>query len=502
MKSVKWLLIISFLFALIGCGNFFTDDNTYLPDDLYSYEIDSSRKEELINLAIIGDYSVSVDTVKEELGAFIKSNSSNSSTSTRSANINDDEISIDVVDSLSYDIEKASSISRSTTIEQFDGVDFHIMTIENNSVGTKGYALTSNDRRIGTILMIIEDEEFSTEINDDPFFQIYLGNLECYIDSTAEIWNSITDTDLTQQRSTESTVTNDAYTYSNWSWTTNERCNLKTRWSQSRSPYPDAIRHYYGTYLGTTNGNKYITGCGAVAVAQIMAYKKYPQSCSSAEYSKLKNSSWSELTLNDGTLWDGKYEWDEMQTVKSAYLLNSDYEMQVAALFFDVAEGINSTYKYTGSASTSSGITNRLAFFKEKGYTYDSEQSYNFSAIKKSIDNNCPVMIRGYDEKDVETKNFLWWTYVVSVSYSGGHAWIIDGYATGSCTATNSTNNSSVIINTNFVHCEPGWGNSTRYGYYVSGVFDMSKSALLNDRSVDADMYYQHNIKIVTNIKP
>lgn len=61
----------------------------------------------------------------------------------------------------------------------------------------------------------------------------------------------------------------------------------------------------------------------------------------------------------------------------------------------------------------------------------------------------------------------------ITVSYTGGHAWVYDGYVSASSGGTTS----------NLLHCNWGWGGY-QDGYYISGAFNSDAGAEIYDREV------------------
>ena len=77
----------------------------------------------------------------------------------------------------------------------------------------------------------------------------------------------------------------------------NTKCILPINWNQNPSPFNDCI-------IAVKGGDAYYVGCGAIQVAQIMAFHKYAKTTISPNINTIKNK-WS-LAKN----WDGKYDFD------------------------------------------------------------------------------------------------------------------------------------------------------------------------------------------------
>lgn len=179
----------------------------------------------------------------------------------------------------------------------------------------------------------------------------------------------------------------------------------------------------------------------------------------------------------------------------------------LGALMYENAEGLKADYSITG---TNIKYINHVPFLKKKGFSCDSLANYPYNKIKKSIDNNCPVLIMGNSLKKMKNHKFLWWTWESLDKYDGGHIWVVDGYCNMQCTAKNKNNeNDTKIFTTNYVHYNLGWGGS-KNGYYIDNVFSANIGANASDKTIEnitrstygTERYYQYNLKIVTNIRP
>lgn len=471
---------------MISCDNSIIENSENEQFTVVSETADIKRKNQLIELAVTGDYTLSDDEVSDNLISFL---AAKENTDSRAAS---NKYSISKIDTATVSLATSSN-SRSAEIEKYDEVDFYLYGISNNESDESGYAVLTNDRRIGEIICIADDSEFDSDISDSPFMQMFCSNLEEYVEETAEIWDSIADDETQETRSAYSSIASSGnYSYSDWVYNSGNISSLtKTDWGQ-RSPYNAGI--------AAVKGENFLTGCGAVAVAQILAFHEFPKKTTTSIKNSLNNK-W-----NEAQTWNGVYDWSLMKKRSSIWGLSSEGKMMVGALMYQVAEGIKASY---GTSETSSNRSNYPTFLKSVGFDADSVQSYSFDTIKKSINNKCPVIISASSKKEVKTKRFLWWTWKTT-TYSGDHAFIIDGYCNMKCTATNKNNRNDVkTFTTNYVHCNLGWNGSCD-GYYIDNVFATNKGAVAQDSTVEAlsrstygeDNYYQYNLKIIPNIKP
>lgn len=142
----------------------------------------------------------------------------------------------------------------------------------------------------------------------------------------------------------------------------------------------------YNRYCFTDDGQTAKVGCAAVALAQIMAYHKYPR-------------------MVDNVV----YDWDEM--------VNGDDDDAVAMFMAKLGEesNLNMEYGIASSRSYNSGLGRTLT---NMGYVYDELSDYNGDALMEYLSNDTfpygPAFIRG--------------TRVLDDGKTSGHAWVIDGY--------------------------------------------------------------------------
>ena len=485
-KLSKIVLALVAAVTLFGCKGQMSENTVKKDFDPINLE----RRQELAQLALLGDYKVSEEVAAESLLSFLVSKDSENERAALASDYN--LIKIDTATVECH--ESAKSINRSSSIEEYEDVDFYLYQIGDALNENIGYAVLSNDRRIGEIITISDNSEFNDDITDSPFMQMFCTNLEEYIEETAEIWNSLTDNDLEQARSAGSDIVRSGnYTYSNWNYNSgNISSIIKTNWAQG---YP------YNAGIKAVKGNNYITGCGATAVAQVMAFHEYPKSCTTNIKNEIKNK-WS-----NASSWNGEYDWSLIKADPSGANLSTKGKMMLGAFMYQVAEGVKSSY---GTSLTSTKTSNYPPFLQSIGYKTDSVQSYSYNAIKSSIDNKCPVIITGACKKNTKNHKFLWWKWETVTSYEGGHAWVIDGYCNMKCTATNKTNKNDVqTFTADYVHCNLGWSGVSN-GYYIENVFTVNKGIVASDSTVEKiarssygeNDYYQYCLQIITNIKP
>ena len=478
IKKLLFLLIVDLLFFIFGCKYHFQNFNNF-ENDICEQE----RKERLIEIALTGEWK---STEQEVQNAIITSLENNN----RTAKANN--IIINKINESSIPIKVKPNANRSALIDECEEVNFELYSIKIDDADL--YVVSSDDKRIGNVLAIVESQ-FSNDISHDDFSIMFAERLNNYVLNTAEEWNSITERDITdyQARTANKEIVNSGkYVYSSWKKNSgNKKCQIPVNWNQNPSPYNTCLKAVKGE-----KGN--YVGCGAIQVAQIMAFHKYQKSNKSPNLTLIKKK-WSQAKK-----WNGKYDFSLLTSVKDPDIFSSEnLRIQLGAFLFDVAEGCKSEYHSNG---TTTYEKNRLEYLQSQGYTYTNTSDYSFSKIKASLNAGCPVPICGQSKKIVTTTThqFLWWTWTTTnTSYSDGHAFIIDGYYNMTCTATNGKN--KITITDNFVHCNPGWGGIGN-GYYLSGVFNYNVGELVDDsgiRSVKGtDYYYQYKLSQTNMLKP
>lgn len=497
--KIAILIFVSF----ISCNNSKVSNNNLVK--VVSFDTtEAIERDELVLLSLSQNYKLNDEQIDHDLKSFLNAKNCE--------NISDFNRSLLTAKSFCgskrrYEIKKEKSFSKqfsrenefinskqlkikSMSEEDSDNVIFSIYNYVDNKTGKNGFAITSNDERIGSLLCVIEDCEYSDNV-DNPLLDIFLSHLDSYVENVSDEWESITEADyeLFKQKygitdediekarlEYESSLkTKKFWGYGNWSeWSIND-INLnnhisKTQWGQS-SLYNDAIEAVYE--------KNYLTGCGATAVAQIMAYHRWPERYSN-DLNFLKNK-WS---LAKNINWNGFYDWDAMTANPNINYLSSNGKICIGALMYEVAEGCKSKYGTQLQGGTSTTMDDRIKYLRNNGYYSDNSKNYSYASVSSSLHKNCPVMVRANDTKG-----------------GGGHAWIIDG----SLELKRSRNYYAFWIPfpsdeyQSYVHCNFGWngydneGNAYYYsgtGYYKSGVFATS--------SYD----FSKNIKIATNIRP
>lgn len=451
------------------------DNTDYIKfeDDGYYEQAEIERKIKLIKLAKTeGEWQTSDIVIKNALKEMI--------TKMILPNTSSSALTFKLLKQETLPVSSQANPNRSSKIPEF--TSFDLLTYQITSSSFNGHAITSTDKRIGNIIAVIESEY---EANSDCEFAVdFKERFNEYAQHIADLWNSITDDDIANftnkvapVRTPPIVIDQDKYIFGDWVLHSgNNSYILKTKWGQSRTPFNNCVMAVKGNDIKNA-------GCTTAQVAQIMAFHKVPREFTSTNLARIKRN-W-DLAID----WDGVYSWDVLtKQEKPDHNSMSDVQIQIGAFYFDIAEGCKANYKPDGTGISN---TNRNKYFLDCGYTFDNMSGYSLKNIKKSIDSGYPVPMTGDYKKGVS-----------------GHAFIVDGYCTMSCTATKKDGSESIQIMDEFVHCNAGWYGK-HDGYYISGVFAMDDNhgALKPDNTsrsanVEWDRYFQYNLTQLNMLRP
>ncbi len=213
---------------------------------------------------------------------------------------------------------------------------------------------------------------------------------------------------------------------------------LTTKWGQG-TPFND-----YAPICPSTQ-EKMPAGCAATAVAQIMAYHKFPASI--RIYTTSSTPSPYITTPID---------WDAVRSVTKydGFIYgNQTYRQQVANLFGMVQHDVKMNFGCEGSGANIGSV---MGAFREVGYWVENGGGYNWPWVEGNLDRGEPMYIQGFKATDGK-----------------GHAWVIDGYMKYSSTTV-------------FLHCNWGWDGYSN-GYYIEGFFGPGAPDYLGTVMLDPD---------------
>lgn len=228
--------------------------------------------------------------------------------------------------------------------------------------------------------------------------------------------------------------------------------------------------------LEKINGQLPPVGCVATAVSQIMSYHRYPQ-----------------------------YNWDKILSD-----MFDPYSVDVlSTLHRDLGkpENLDMHYSLDNSGAYSANVPRTLRAY---GYQSSDLCDYNFATIKSEIFAQRPVYIRANSFKHVtKTPRFLFWGGKTKVSYSGGHAWVLDGFKGLRRKISKIDRLTNEVVDVSYqtkelVHCNFGWNGSDN-GYYLSKAFNKVNGPEMRSTE-EGETYgqkynYQYNHQIIKDIK-
>lgn len=142
----------------------------------------------------------------------------------------------------------------------------------------------------------------------------------------------------------------------------------------------------YNKYCPAIGGINCKTGCVATATAQLLAFCKYPEHRLGYDYN-----------------------WDEMTRFPYITMLSPQGQEQVARLMEQIGSSLGIEYGIEASNGSLKNIPGTLSSFDFYKCGYCSE--YNYDRVKKDIDDDMPVLMRGNAK-----------------GKKSGHAWIVDKY--------------------------------------------------------------------------
>jgi len=416
---------------------------------------------------------------------------------------------------------------RSADEQETETVELYEFAISDGS-GDTWFVLASNDVRVGHVLAITHG---SFEASDSELAAFLRSSLSEYIEAIVYEFNDITDDEAEAELGTLLEIAPRGVATpglpanpSEWEFIgyssnmqVQRRPLLQTQWGQGSIDtwstigfaYNNYIRHYF---RNNPDGNRFVTGCGPTAVAQIVAFHNFmnPTAASRANMAPPFTDATSS-TMNMGT-WNGQYNLSLIRTM--SIIRNSSSAAargQVAALMFHVFRELRSV---PSSGSTNSQPRDKAPAFRSFGYVIAHEgaatalsgTSSNFSIqyhtgldiIRSSIDNSRPILAFGRP-----------------AAGPPGHFWVIDGYGSVTWIEEHYRHRTShhiftrriTLNNVLMVHCNMGWdGNHRGYnGWYIYGIFDTVLNryrSFLYQNIAAGDRNYSSNTWLVIPRRP
>jgi len=328
--------------------------------------------------------------------------------------------------------EITKTIENITTYKISTTSDVNAFYVFNYNEG--GFSIVSADDRVSPVLAYCDEGVFSTNINEIPEPVQSWMEEEKEISQAVKIENSIQTPEI---KLDWDSALNKLPPPIDPNWCTGNFYQkgplLTTAWDQGYS-YNNLIP----MDCPNSSGGKAPTGCVATAMAQIMKYWHKPNS----------------------------YNWNNMQ--------NFDGTIDTQILMRDIGSGwIN--YGCSASSQESSNIPGR---FNQLGYQASFTTNYSASLITQQLNWNRPVIISGGRKKDGISWNM----------YTGGHAWVCDGYQQIDIRYMDENNNCQ---GWGYLYLHMNWG----WGGYCNGWY--------NAHNFNPSTYtFNFQRKIVYNITP
>ena len=278
---------------------------------------------------------------------------------------------------------------------------------------------------------------------------------------------------------------------------------IKTLWGQSGS-YNDALPLYC-----ESRTDEPPVGCTAVAIGQLLAYHKKPDSIVG------RKMHWDDMTKIDaGDMFSSIYSYDVWN--------NPIAKGDIQHLLTHLGDSNLLAMKYSCG---SSGSSREFGTLHSLGYTEIKKEKYNDAQVISELKNNRPLLIDGC-AIETDHKIDLLITKIKWQTYDRCHAWLLDGYVLKTRNVTfyykcfqtneyiNRTQEHFILVHNNF-----GWGdsyNKTKYGvlgldgsyaqgtgWYHIGIFNTngSKENSNSYKSSGELFNYRFQLGLISNIK-
>lgn len=306
--------------------------------------------------------------------------------------------------------------------EELPDTALYIVNFTNNN----GFMLLSANDPTHEVVAYVEEGNMTPNTTiDNPGFKIFLSGLKDYLSKPDPVKPITPDTTKLEFDSLYTSEMAPEYE-GEWRIKSMVPALLSTKWGQ-KTPY--------NTYCFTNAGEQSVTGCVAIAGAQLIAYYQYPSSYNGHSYY------WSYIL-------DGK---------EPVSALGKEC---VARLASDVGILANTQY-YPNYASSEISFLKKC--WNHMGYTYSSYSSYNYNLCVNEFEQGRPVVIGGYEGLD-----------------GPGHCWVLDGYIRRTSYIT-IHEKEYIYKDQSLVHCNWGWFGKYN-GYFLHNCFDLSKRILTDSQ--------------------
>lgn len=314
-----------------------------------------------------------------------------------------------------------------------------------------GFAIIGGDERAKVILGYCDNGMFNVDSIPDGLKYM----LSCYSEQIASAIENSTPIEPTQEgdiassRSSIETL-------------------VTTKWNQ-RVPFNRAIPILDG--FPESDSYRFVTGCGATAVAQILKYYKYPtKGIGSRSYTYTYTAYGKDLTFS-ADFANTAYDWDNMIDSYSGSYTTAQ-EQAVSVLMYHAGVALHMAYGWSASSSyTDAVLPGLITYF---GY------SQNASYANRSSNSDTEWENLVYNE--LQAGHPLFYT---GQSNKAGHAFVCDGY-------DSSTSN---------FHINWGWGG------YCDGYYPLTGTGALQPNGsgiggAGADAAYTESQTIIVGLRP
>ncbi|MDR1759883.1 MAG: C10 family peptidase [Fibrobacter sp.] len=358
-----------------------------------------------------------------------------------------------------------------------------------------GFAILAADTRVEQPVLGFVDQGSLIDSTDNPGIALVLESLENHI------LNSIIETEklkdsllneilekLETESGTKAMGLALSVTESPWNTISKVSPLIPVEWGQG-PPYNNNVGGKCSGD-GTAENGKYWAGCVATAVAQIMAYWKYP--------AKISNYSldWNTLIQYTGMQNSNSSDGRAKKDINTA---PATIKNQIATLFRQIGKEIYMDYGCKGSSAQR---ISALKFLRKHGFNMPLlpiedvpiTLDYNSDDVINSLNKRRPLMIEGCSEKI----NHKFLGITIYTTHDNCHDWVMDGYLKQKKTITLRIG-SKILVNevyTDYLHNNWGW-DGDKDGYFISGIFDARQEpALASNTKSNEDYNYQYKLNV------
>ena len=289
--------------------------------------------------------------------------------------------------------------------------------------------------------------------------------------------------------------------YSEWETKEVKAPLIKTLWGQ-RGSYNDALPLYC-----ESRTDEPPVGCTAVAIGQLLAYHKKPDSIVG------RKMHWDDMTKVDaGDMFSSIYSYDVLD--------NPIAKGDIQHLLTHLGDGNLLAMKY---GCDSSGSSREFGTLYSLGYTEIKKEKYNYLTVISELKNDRPLLIDGCAIETDHKIDFLI-TKIEWQTYDRCHAWLLDGYVRREriittqidCNYGEDSYREQYTEKIELVHNNFGWGDSNwgnkfdlnldgsgrnNTGWYHIGIFNVNGHKEPSNTFKSGTPYdYQFRNHIITNI--